>query len=211
MVGKEKREYRASESLKLLSNTKCVFLTLTTRDIVSYSDIRKRWRDLRHWLVRRLNKPRYIMNYEVHPKGHGWHIHCVIQSYIDLSRYLAKIQSFGFGRVNVRPITNLGIADYLTKHCMKPYRGSGQRSFVMGDFKRCRLINQSRGLPSLADYHYSSSYIDSLRKVLKENRIRTFSPRKKLYADLCYYYDLESYNEGLQKFNEELFELYQSF
>lgn len=206
MVGKEKREYRASDSLKKMTLRKCVFLTLTTRDVVSYSEIRQRWRNLRHWLIRRLGRPLYVMNYEVHPSGHGWHIHVVIQSYVDLKLYLGKIQSFGFGRVNVRPITNLGIADYLTKHCMKPYRGSGKSSFSMGEYTRCRLINQSRGLPCLADYHYSSDYIEKLRKVLKDNRILTFSPRRKLYSDLCYYYDLESYQDALKKFNEELFE-----
>lgn len=211
MVGKEKREYRAVESLNKMATRRCVFLTLTTRDVVSYAEIRQRWRDLRHWLIRRLGRPLYVMNYEVHPKGHGWHIHCVIQAYVDLSLYLGKIQSFGFGRVNVRPITNLGIADYLTKHCLKPYRGAGKSSFKMGEYKRCRLINQSRGLPCLAEYQYTSDYIDSLRKVLKENRIRTFSPRRKLYADLCYYYDLESYQEGLKKFNDQLFEAVKIF
>lgn len=206
MVGKEKRECRATDAIQKMNGSTCVFLTLTTRDIVSYAEIRQRWRDLRHWLIRRLGKPLYIMNYEVHPKGHGWHIHCVIQSYVNLRKYLKKIQSFGFGRVNVKPITNLGIADYITKHCLKPYRGAGKASFSMGEYKRCRLINQSRGLPVLADYVYESEYIDSLHKYFQQSSAHSFSPRRKLFADLCYYYDLEKYQEALTRFQLHVYE-----
>lgn len=161
---KEIREIRCEDLLSsfLSSSTKhrCVFFTLTTPDVVDYETIRSRWRDLRHYLVQYMirhnsHKPKYVMNYELHPKGHGWHIHSVWDCYIDLKKHLDRIHLSGFGRVDVRVVQSYGIASYLSKHCLKAYRGLKSKDLTID---RLRLINCSRGLPRLSDYRVLDSF-----------------------------------------------------
>lgn len=143
----------------------CVFFTLTTADVVDLNEIRGRWRSLRHFLVEKMGKgAKYVMNYELHPKGHGWHIHSVWNRFIDLRQNLLKIQSFGFGRVDVRRVYKRGVALYLTKHCLKSYRRLSKRD---DSFARLRLVNCSRGLPCLSDYHWESELITDTRRFLE--------------------------------------------
>lgn len=182
MVSREIRELRCNDVLHnfMRSNKGCVFFTLTTADVVDFDEIRRRWRGLRHWLSRRLDdveivnlengkrkrvikwQSHFVMNFELHPKGHGWHIHTVWNRYIDLRKYLSKVRSFGFGRVDVRKVNTQGVADYLTKHALKAYRCKVR--LQEGRFGRCRLVNTSRGLPKLSDYFYSSDFLYKFRK-----------------------------------------------
>ena len=122
MVTNEIRSIRAHDVLSQFMNgsSGCVFFTLTTPDVVDLCEIRRRWREFRHELFRDIKRrkrivPKYVMNYEVHPGGHGWHIHSVINCYVDLRRYLPLIRRCGFGRVDVRRVNSEGVADYLTK------------------------------------------------------------------------------------------------
>lgn len=158
MVSSTVRKVRCDDLLiKFMDGgKKCVFLTLTTPDVVDISEIRLRWRGLRHYLCEVFGgDAKYVMNYEIHPKGHGWHIHSVWNRYIPLRRFLPKIRSFGFGRVNVEKVTSIGVADYLSKHCLKAYRGISRRSVTVS---RLRLVNTSRGLPRLSDYVWFSDF-----------------------------------------------------
>lgn len=203
-VSKEIREYRADKTLQvLMSKSKCVFLTLTTPDVVDYKTVRERWRNLRHWLVRRLGKPQYIMNYELHPKGHGWHIHAVFTCYISLKKHLHTIRSFGFGRVGVEVVYSKFVSDYLTKHCLKAYRGE-IKTKRLGDYKRMRLVNQSRGLPPLSDYKYCSSYLKSFSEVCQKLKPKIIKSKVKLLAELPYYFGFSSFQESLEYFNNLL-------
>lgn len=172
MTTNEIRKIRCEEVLSkfMASGRGCVFFTLTTKDVVDLKEIRERWRNLRHWLARRLGyDAKYVMNYEVHPKGHGWHIHSVWNHYIDLRRFLPKIQSFGFGRVDVRKVDSKGVSEYLTKHALKAY---AKRVKLEGGCARCRLVNASRGLPVLSDYHYESEFGTLRKQVFRQvNRL----------------------------------------
>lgn len=200
MVGKEIRSIRCDDTIKKLMFKKCVFLTLTTPDVCDYVDIRERWRNLRHWLVRRLGKPSYIMNYEIHPKGHGWHIHAVFTCYIDLKKHLRKIRSFGFGRVDVRMVTTRFVSEYLTKHALKLYRGVKKYQRTK-DFARMRLMNQSRGLPCLSDYSYYSDYLKSFREVAKFIKPKFIGCKMKFFCELPYYFGFSTYEESLNYFS----------
>lgn len=141
-----------------------VFFTLTTPDVVEVQEIRRRWREMRHWLVRVLGKgAKYVMNYEIHPGGHGWHIHSVWNRYIDLRKHLDKIRSFGFGRVDIRRVDSKGVADYLTKHALKAYSGVSRVLRSRGKASRLRLVNTSRGLPTLDSYTWESDLITKTR------------------------------------------------
>lgn len=160
-ANREIRSVRCEDLLKeLVKSGSCVFFTLTTPDVVDYEEIRRRWRLLRHDLVRRLGRGvKYVMNYEIHPKGHGWHIHGVFDRFVSLRRFLPLIRKYGFGRVDFRRVTSVGVADYLTKHCLKAYRGVKKCCSLSG--RRLRLVNTSRGLPRLNDYYYTSDWLYS--------------------------------------------------
>lgn len=185
MVNKTIREFRCDDVLLSFSRGKCVFFTLTTPDVCGFSEIRLRWRSLRNFLVRKLEndglgRPAYVMNYEMHPAtllkvrkdgsvyrgsglSHGWHIHGVFDRFIPLNKYLRQIQSFGFGRVDFRSVTSLGVSSYLTKHALKAYRGV---SCLRCDCSRLRLVNTSRGLPRLSDYRIVSDFCDGVKSLL---------------------------------------------
>lgn len=114
---------------------------------------------------------KYVMNYELHPKGHGWHIHGVFNRYINLrGGGLQQLRRYGFKMINIKKVTTLGVSLYLSKHCLKAYRGV-RKSLNSGDVaKRLRLVNTSRGLPKLSDYRWQSAYIESVASVMR-NRV----------------------------------------
>lgn len=188
MKSKIIRSARAEDTINLLmENGRCVFLTLTTPDVVSLFELRRRWRELRHWLVRDVfrKKVRYVMNFELHPKGHGWHIHAVFSRYIDLSVRLPQIQAFGFGRVNVKPVRTKGVSEYLTKHCLKAYRGIVQKEVRENpELKRIRLVNTSRGLPTLDSYAVHSPTLDKTRRLFASCRYLDETFRRMRFQEL---------------------------
>lgn len=189
MTGKlSKKSIRASDALEMMiKKGDCYFFTLTTPDNIDIKAIRERWRALRNWLIRRLNNPLYIMNYELHPgylqkkivdnksghyhiihgdgQSHGWHIHGVISSFVNLRRLLKKIQSFGFGRCDFRLVTSKGVSDYLTKHALKAYRGLSRRDRARYGKMRFRLVNCSRALPALKSYNWMSDLNEKVKSI----------------------------------------------
>lgn len=180
MVSTEIRKVRCDDVLsKFCENGSAVFFTLTTPDVVDIVEIRSRWRKLRHYLIANVFPPgvKYVMNYEVHPNGHGWHIHSVFSRYVPLKRILPKLKSFGFGRVDVRKVNSKGVADYLTKHALKAYRGvSRALRESSGDSRRLRLVNTSRGLPRLSDYRYESEYKKGVNDLIRDIRDQSVFP-----------------------------------
>lgn len=149
-------------------NQVCTFFTLTTPDVVDIYEIRERWRNFRHYLVELLGKDtKYIMNYELHPNGHGWHIHSVWNTYIPLKTHYHKLRNFGFGRVDVQLVNSVGVAEYLSKHALKAYRGVSSKELESNAKFRLRLVNMSRGLPRLSDYYFTSDFLEKARQLLK--------------------------------------------
>lgn len=185
-VSRAIRAVRCEDALEVLSKEGfCCFFTLTTPDVVDIHTIRERWRNLRHWLVRYLNNcagplkvptrdgaksrqrqsVKYVMNFEIHPKGHGWHVHSIWNRYIPLTLGYVRdqIKAFGFGRVDVRRVTSKGISEYLTKHALKAYRGVSRKEMEKHPSFRLRLVNASRGLPVLSDYAWKSDDKERVR------------------------------------------------
>lgn len=170
MIAQSIRRQRADDVLEEFSSGRgSVFFTLTTPDVVDIFEIRARWRSLRHYLVQQVfpKGTKYIMNYEIHPCGHGWHIHSVWNHYVPLTSIFSDLRRFGFGRVDVRRVNSTGVAEYLTKHALKAYRGVSARMREDMEKSRLRLVNQSRGLPRLSDYAWISTEKSELRDCLK--------------------------------------------
>lgn len=180
MIDLTTRKVRCSDTLDFLMchNEGLVFVTLTTKDVCTLIEIRQRWRNLRHHLVRKYQKYlpdgskdtvngfHYVMNYEKHPGGHGWHIHAVFNRYIKLwGNSLEKdIQRFGFGRVNIKKVYSKGVSDYLTKHALKAFRGVRDKDL---SGVRFRLVNTSRGLPTLDSYSWHSEFNQQRADVMR--------------------------------------------
>lgn len=175
MVSKVARQVRCTDVLNFFSknNKGMCFMTLTTPDVVTIQEIRERWRNLRHYLIEREGKGiKYVMNYELHPKGHGWHIHAVYNRYINLrGDGLYQLRRYGFKMINVKKVNSVGVADYLSKHCLKAYRGCSKQ--LQGQSKRLRLVNCSRGLPVLSDYRWQSAFCDRVRSMLTGPNFKT--------------------------------------
>lgn len=187
-----KKKLRARDALSVLvKGGNATFFTLTTPDVVDYAEISSRWRSLRLYLLQDMRRrglvPQYVMNFERHPGylqkvlnkdtfdecvirsdgvPHGWHIHGVMNCRIDLRRYLLAIRHYGFGRVDVRPVTTDGVAEYLTKHALKAYRGISKKERQKSGVDRVRLVCTSRGLPSLSDYRSESSHLELCRYLM---------------------------------------------
>lgn len=174
MVDSQIRKQRCEDVLDafLEKGGKAVFLTLTTPDVVDLDEIRRRWRGLRHYLVANVFPVgvKYVMNYELHPGGHGWHVHAVFNRFVPLRSCLVKMQSFGFGRIDVRRVGSRGVADYLAKHCLKAYRGVSLKERERNPSFRLRLVNTSRGLPRLSDYAWHSERKERVARLLRALR-----------------------------------------
>lgn len=180
MVGRAIREIRCKDVLEQFAkeNRGISFITLTTPDVVDIYQIRDRWRHLRHYLVELYGaNTKFVMNYEMHPGGHGWHIHSVWNRYIPFwGGRIQKIQSYGFGSVEVRKVTTLHVGEYLTKHCLKAYRGVS-KSLLLAGGGRLRLVNSSRGLPVLSDYMWTSPDLEKVRSILRNEKFKALTAR----------------------------------
>ena len=165
MISKEIKRVRCDDVLRafMASSKGCAYLTFTTPDVVDIYEIRKRWRVIRHFLCEKYRGVKYVMNFELHPKGHGWHIHSVWNRFIPLKEVLPKFRAEGFGRVDIQRIWSKGVSDYLTKHALKAYRGVSSAEIRRNPSFRLRLVNASRGLPVLSDYAWRSELKDDVR------------------------------------------------
>lgn len=188
-----KKKLRAHDALDILiKDGKATFFTFTTPDEVDFKEISGRWRSFRTWFLQYLRrngeKPDYVMNFERHPgylqkvvkkdtfdefvirsdgNSHGWHIHGVISCRLPMFPwFLKRLGRFGFGRVDVRRVNSQGVADYLTKHALKAYRGISRKEKERTGVQRLRLVCASRGLPALSDYRADSPHLEKARYIM---------------------------------------------
>lgn len=188
-----KKKMRAHDALHILiKGGQATFFTFTTPDKVDFAEISARWRRFRNWFLQYLRrnglKPEYVMNFERHPgylqkvvrkdtfdefvirgdgNSHGWHIHGVFNCRFPMhSWFLRYLEGFGFGRVDVRKVNSQGVAEYLTKHALKAYRGISRREKERTGVQRLRLVCASRGLPALHDYRANSPHLEKARYIM---------------------------------------------
>lgn len=188
-----KKKLRAHDALDILiKGGNATFFTFTTPDEVDFKEISARWRRFRTWFLQYLrrggSKPQYVMNFERHPgylqkvvkrdtfdefvvrsdgNSHGWHIHGVISCRFPMQHcFLKRLARFGFGRVDVRKVNSHGVAEYLTKHALKAYRGISRREKEKTGVQRLRLVCASRGLPALHDYRANSPHLEKARYIM---------------------------------------------
>lgn len=136
------------------------FLTLTVPEHgLPLRVVTSRWRAFRSSRYMRdlLKGHSYICVYEKHPNGHGWHIHCVLNRYVNISRLRDMSSRYGFGRVHIE-LCGVDIGKYIAKYISKSFEARPS------DCKGVRLVNVSRCLLSLRDVVVSSPGIDFIRR-----------------------------------------------
>lgn len=99
----------------------------------------------------------YICVYEKHPQGHGWHIHIVLNFWIDINELRGWANRYGFGRIHIE-LCEGDIGRYISKYIAKTLAQRPE------DCKGVRLINVSRGLLALRDIVCDSPSIDFVRR-----------------------------------------------
>jgi hypothetical protein len=95
---------------------------------------------LQHELVRIVGF-RGVRVYELHPGGHGLHIHAVTANRHNVNEVRHFSDSFGFGRINVKAIPAAS-ADYIAKYLTKSRRSpelKGRRLWACMGFKGVRI------------------------------------------------------------------------
>lgn len=118
-----------------------------------------RWRDFANtrWWRRQKAKGDYVVVYEPHPSGHGWHIHVITNFFIPWQELALMARVVHFGHTDIRQVDS-GTALYCAKYLSK--------SKILKRFAGCpklRIVNTSRGLVRLKDIEIHSPSIDFIK------------------------------------------------
>lgn len=121
------------------------------------SDMWRNFANGRWW--RKLSRGKdYVMVYEPHPNGHGWHIHFLCNFYVPIRQLVYEVGKYGFGvcwMEHVSPDT----AWYISKYVVK-----SRKLLRRSNYRRVRLVNVSRTMLPLSDVVVRSSSIDFVRR-----------------------------------------------
>lgn len=163
MTSKSKHCFRLERVLSSFHDA--VFLTLTTADVVSLAELRARWRKFRHDYLRHVGKVAYVCVFEVHPMGHGFHIHVVFDRGFLPVQVIRKYAHFaGFGRIHIeRAFDLVRASQYLVKYLSKSIKHCRDIGV-----SRVRLINLSRGLLTLAECESCGNVITPVRELIRD-------------------------------------------
>jgi hypothetical protein len=93
------------------------FWTVTTPSVVAVKEVSRCWNRLSNWFRR---KGFLILRvFELHPGGHGLHVHFITSQRIDINDLLPVIRRCGFGRTDVRKVGDSAAIRYLAKYLSK--------------------------------------------------------------------------------------------
>ena len=149
----------------LRQNRKLYFWTFTLREVHSLTEAMQLWNQLLTLLKRNLQF-RGVRVLELHEE-HGCHFHVVTNRRFPIRKILALGERYGFGRTDVRQITDAAkaigyLCKYLSKprvRCLKRARlwsafGKIERTRVKDvllDTQKVRLLRRIMGKPSVED------------------------------------------------------------
>lgn len=128
---------------RLLKGKQHAFLwTFTFPDTCSFEVGATRWSNLSKDLVRYFEF-RGVRVFELHPGGHGLHIHVVTDRYYDVHKVLRLAKSHGLGRTNVKRLPANAV-EYVAKYLSKQRRNpvlKGKRLWQCVGCKLCRVCD----------------------------------------------------------------------
>jgi hypothetical protein len=149
----------------LRQNRKLYFWTFTMREVHSLTEAMQLWNRFLTLLKRKVQF-RGVRVLELHEE-HGCHFHVITNERFRIEEILALGKRYGFGRTNVKRVTDAGEAvSYLCKYlskprvlCLKRARlwsafGKIERTRVRDvvlDTERTRLLRRIMGKPSVQD------------------------------------------------------------
>lgn len=136
------------------------FFTLTVPESdLPLRVVADRWRDFvgTRWWRRLKRKGDYIVVYEPHPSGHGWHIHVITNFFIPWQELSLMARVVHFGHTDIEAVDS-GCALYCAKYLSK----AKVLKRLLGA-KNVRIVNVSRGLVRLKDIEVHSPSIDFIR------------------------------------------------
>ena len=136
------------------------FFTLTIpENDLPLDQVSCRWRDFANtrWWRRYKKKGDYVVVYEPHPSGHGWHIHVLTNFFIPWQELALMARVCHFGHTDIEQVDS-GCALYCAKYLSK-----SKYLKRMAGCPNLRIVNTSRGLVRLKDVTITSPSIDYVR------------------------------------------------
>lgn len=136
------------------------FFTLTVPEYdLPLPHVASRWRDFANtrWWRKLKSKGDYIVVYEPHPSGHGWHIHVITNFFIPWQQLALMARVVHFGHTDIEAVDS-GCALYCAKYLAK-----SKILKRLADARHVRIVNVSRGLVPLKDIEIHSPSIDFIR------------------------------------------------
>src|SRR5439155_27132486 len=92
--------------------------TFTFRELLAVKKTRKLWNHLLTLLLREWPNLQGLRVFELHPGGHGLHVHLITNQFIDVNRARELATQAGWGRIHVRPMPSEH-SGYLAKYLSK--------------------------------------------------------------------------------------------
>lgn len=119
-----------------------------------------RWRAFANtrWWRRQKKQGDYIIVYEPHPSGHGWHIHVLTNFYIPWQELQLMANAVHFGHTDIEAVDN-GCALYVCKYVTK-----ADVLRKAQDSRHVRIVNVSRRLLAVRDIDVSSPSVDFINE-----------------------------------------------
>ena len=150
----------------LLADCTVAYLwTFTFRECLPIPEACARWMVLQHELVRIVGFIG-VRVYELHPGGHGLHIHVVTSGRHNVKAVRHFSDASGFGRIHVKPIPAAS-ADYIAKYLTKARRApelKGRRLWACLGFKGSKVADceldspLTREIAKISDAELKSYY-----------------------------------------------------
>jgi len=92
--------------------------TFTFRELLAVKETRKHWNHLLTLSLREWPNLQGLRVFELHPGGHGLHVHLITNQFIDVNRARELATQAGWGRIHVRPMPSEH-SGYLAKYLSK--------------------------------------------------------------------------------------------
>lgn len=144
-----------------LSHHFLAFWTFTFRNVLPVHIARDQWRkavvNLRHHFGKKLIG---LRAFEMHPGGHGLHIHVVTPSFLDVNEVrmvLARIKGRPFGRIDVEP-GDAHAGHYLAKYISKANRPKCLKGVRLWDALDRKAFNYTRVCDVIIKTLFSECY-----------------------------------------------------
>jgi len=158
--------------LKLVSGAEFVaFWTFTYPDVIAVEEATARWQAFTRALSRRFKRKgglKALRVYEMHPGGHGLHVHVLTTNYLRVQELRKLWTQFGGGRIHVEPCYDLScpekLAGYMSKYLSKSTTGQsrggsgvydGKANDGQGKMKRCGALRAKRLWGAMGKWDYT--------------------------------------------------------